>query len=137
MELAEQLDMNPLEALLHSVRVAAAHAAWSDTHLREAVRAQGGEPGDEPGSAVKAWLIESRKERTLFAKISKAAVDAGVAAALVARVDLESMAAAEAILAAVDSLELAPDQRQRALEAGQARLLAIAGPEGSDMGDFG
>lgn len=130
MELAEELDINPLEALLQQVRVAGAHASWADMQLRAAIKtaeSDGYAPGDEPTDAVAKWMVESRKERTLFAKISKAAVDAGVAAALVARVDLESTAAAEAVLAAVDVLALGPEERMRALSAAQDRLLAIAG----------
>lgn len=130
MELAEELDINPLEALLQQVRVAGAHASWADMQLRAAIKTaqdDGYVPGDEPTDAVAKWMVESRKERTLFAKISKAAVDAGVAAALVARVDLESTAAAEAVLAAVDALALGPEDRMRALSAAQDRLLAIAG----------
>jgi len=127
MELAEELDVTPLEALLLSVRTAAAHAAWTDLQLRAAIKAQDGEPGDEPDAAVNKWLGESRRERTLFAKISKAAVDAGVAAALVQRIELEGNAVADAVTAALDILGLTPEDRFRALGAAQDRLLAIAG----------
>jgi hypothetical protein len=131
MELAEELDINPLEALLQQVRSAGAHAAWADTQLREAIRRagqEGTEPGDEPTAAVARWLMESRKERALFSKISKAAVDAGVATALLARIDMESTAVAEAVIAGVDALDLPGDARNRALAAAHERLLAISGP---------
>jgi hypothetical protein len=129
-ELAEQLDMNPLEALLHSVRVAGAHAAWADVQLQAAIKRQeddGGNPGDAPNDAVKRWMIESRNERRLFVQASKLSVDAGVAAALVQRVELESTAVAEAVMAAVDTLDLEPSERNRALGKAQERLLEIAG----------
>jgi hypothetical protein len=130
MELADELDMNPLEALLYSVKVAGAHAAWADLQLKEAIKRQeanGGELGDEPSPPVERWLVESRKERQIYAKTAKAAVDAGVAAALVQRVEMESTAVAEAVMAVVDALDLDPAQRNVALGAAQERLLAIAG----------
>lgn len=132
MELAEEMDVTPLEALLYSVRTAAAHAAWTDLQLRAAIKAQDADPGEEPDSAVNKWLTESRRERTLFAKISKAAVDAGVAAALVQRIELEGNAVADAVTAALDILGLTPEDRFRALGAAQDRLLAIAGTGSED-----
>lgn len=140
MELAEELNINPLEALLQQVRVAGAHASWADMQLRAAIKTaegDGAQPGEVPTESVGRWLVESRKERTLFSKISKAAVDAGVAAALVARVELESTAAAEAVLAAVDVLALSPEDRMRALSAAQDRLLAIAGSAAEIPEDLG
>lgn len=130
-ELAEEMDINPLEALLYSVRVAGAHAAWADTQLRAARAKQvedGGKPGEAPTDEVKRWMLESRRERTLFARISGEACRAGVAAALVARIDLESTAVAEAIMAAVDTLGLEPTQRNEALGVAQRRLIEISGP---------
>lgn len=131
-DLAEEMDVTPLEALLYSVRTAAAHAAWTDLQLRAAIKAQDADPGEEPDSAVNKWLTESRRERTLFAKISKAAVDAGVAAALVQRIELEGNAVADAVTAALDILGLTPEDRFRALGAAQDRLLAIAGTGAPD-----
>lgn len=130
-ELAEQMDINPLEALLYSVRVAGGHAAWADTQLRAARKRQveaGGQPGDAPSDEVKRWSLESRRERTLFARISGEACRAGVAAALVARIDLESTAVAEAVMAAVDVLDLDPSARNIALGEAQKRLIEISGP---------
>lgn len=130
-ELADETGMNPLEALLHSVRVAGAHAAWADVQLQAAIKRQeedGHQPGDEPTSAVDRWMVESRKERTLFTRSAKAAVDAGVSAALVARLDMESTAVAEAVMAAVDAIpDLDPAHRNLALGKAQDRLMEIAG----------
>lgn len=47
---------------------------------------------------------------------------------LTQRIELESTLAAEAVLAGIEALGLAPDARMIALEAAQTRLLAIAGP---------
>lgn len=46
---------------------------------------------------------------------------------LSARIDMESTAVAEAVIAAIDSLGFAPEVRMRALEAAQVRLQEIAG----------
>lgn len=130
-ELAHEMDINPLEALLYSVRIAGAHAAWADTQLHAARKRQaeaGGQPGDDPSDEVKRWSLESRRERTLFARISGEACRAGVAAALVARIDLESTAVAEAVMAAVDVLDLEPSERNRVLGVAQERLIQISGP---------
>jgi hypothetical protein len=88
----------------------------------------GGKPGEAPTDEVKRWMLESRRERTLFARISGEACRAGVAAALVARIDLESTAVAEAIMAAVDILNLEPTQRNEVLGVAQRRLIEISGP---------
>lgn len=42
------------------------------------------------------------------------------------RIEMESTAVAEAVIAAIDSLGFAPEVRMRALEAAQQRLIAIA-----------
>ncbi len=127
MELATELDVSPYEALLLSVRQAGGRAAWADLQLRDAVAShrEAGGVTSNPSKEVKFWLEESRKERSLFVKAAQTAVQAGVAAALVQRMELEGAAVADAVTAALDALELTAEQRVAALGAAQERLLAI------------
>lgn len=127
MDVAQELNVTPYEALLMSVRQAAGRVAWTELQLRDAVdrhRGSGGNPSD-PSGDMKFWMAESRRERTLAARIAKASVDAGVAAALVRRLEMEGAAVADAVIAALDVLELDSEQRMRALGAAQQRLLTM------------
>lgn len=127
MEVAEELDISPLEALLLAVRQAGGRVAWTDHILRERMRAHvegGGDPTDPPKDVLR-WMGESRRERGLFARTAQVAVTAGVATALVQRVELEGTAVADAVAAALDALDLTSEQRVAALGAAQDRLLAL------------
>jgi len=127
MELAAELDVSPYEALLLSVRQAAGRVAWTDLQLRDAEAGHRGDGGTSsvPSKDVKFWLGESRKERSLLVKAAQTAVQAGVAAALVQRMELEGAAVADAVTAALDALDLTDEQRMSALGAAQERLLAL------------
>jgi len=126
-ELAAELDVSPYEALLLSVRQAGGRAAWADLQLRDAVARHAGEGGitSIPPKGVMFWLEESRKERALLVRAAQTAVQAGVAAALVQRLELEGAAVADAVTAALDALDLTAEQRVAALGAAQQRLLAL------------
>lgn len=127
MELAQELDVNPYEALLLSVRQAGGRAAWTDLQLRdaEARHRESGGITSVPSKDMRFWMTESRRERSLFIKAAQTAVQAGVAAALVQRMELEGAAVADAVTAALDALELTSEQRVAALGAAQERLLVL------------
>jgi hypothetical protein len=125
LEVARELDINPWEALLKNVRLAAGRVAWVDEQLSEAVRRN---DGDMNKPEIARWLKESRLERTLMAKMAKAAIDGGVAERLVRQTELEGQLVAAAVLAALDKLELSIEQRTLALEAAHNQLLS-AGPD--------
>ena len=127
METSQELDVTPYEALLLSVRQAGGRAAWTDLQLKDAVDRHVGEGGvtSVPSKDMRFWLTESRRERAAFVKAAQTAVQAGVAAALVQRLELEGAAVADAVTAALDALELTQEQRMAALGAAQARLLMI------------
>lgn len=133
-EIATERNITPHEALLGLVRTATSRAAYMDTiiteRLREHVEA-GGSPLDPPEELGK-WLRQSREERKLAATTAKQAVDAGVMVALERRLDLEGDLVASALSAALDSLELDPDQRVKALGAAQQHLLGAAALPGGD-----
>lgn len=127
LDIARELNVTPWEALLKSVKVAAARAAWVDFQLAEAVRRNDGEPANPE---VKGWLKESRMERTLLARMAKAAVDAGVAERLVRNTELEGEIVAEVIGRVLDKLGLAPEQRVIAFDEAHRQLLALEAPSG-------
>jgi hypothetical protein len=120
LRIAAEENISPWDALLKSVRVAANRAAWVDQTLADVVAANDGDMGVP---AVRHWLKESRLERTLLAKMAKAAIDAGVAERMVRQVELEGQLVAEAVVAALDALALSPEDRTRALEMAHQRLL--------------
>lgn len=128
-EIAEEQEISPHEALIGLVRTATARAAWVDGVIIEQMRQHvqdGGNPL-EPPAAILPWLKQSRQERTLAARTAKAAVDAGVMAALERRLDIEGEHVAAAITAGLDALELDHEQRVAALGAAQQHLLGTAG----------
>jgi hypothetical protein len=122
MTIAQQYDVSPWEALLLSVKLAAGRVAWVDAQLRAFTHQN---DGDMDAPVVRHWLRESRNERRLLAQIAKSAIDAGVQERLVRQVELEGQVMADTIVAVLDHLQLAPEQRQAALEVAQTKLLAI------------
>lgn len=124
LEIAREEHITPWDALLKSVRLAAGRVSWVDDQLALAVRQN---DGDMNQPNVAKWLKESRLERTLLAKMGKAAIDAGVAERMVRQVELEGQLVAEALVHALDVLELTSEQRTLALEAAHARLLSASG----------
>lgn len=127
MDVARELNVTPWEALLKSVRVAAGRAAWVDAQLSEATRRNDGEAGSPE---VRGWLKESRLERTLLARMAKAAVDAGVAERMVRQTELEGEIVAEVIGRVLDKLGLPAEQRVLAFDEAHRQLLALEAPSG-------
>jgi hypothetical protein len=108
--MAAELNILPHEALLLGVRISAARVA--DVELRrEAVLAERGGQVEHP--AVLRLNEESRRERTLMWKASKAAVDAGVAEKLVRSIEMESAIIVRTLGRAVDRMNLSQADRVR------------------------
>lgn len=128
MDVARELNINPWDALLKSVRVAAGRAAWVDAQLADAVRRNDGEPGNPE---VKSWLRESRDERLIMSRVAKAALDAGVAERLVRQIELEGEIVAEVIGRVIDKLALSAEQRIAAFDEAHRQLLALDAPSGA------
>ena len=118
--------ISPWEALLEGVSRAVARSHWVDRQLAQAVteattgQNDGADASDS--AAVRRWLKESRMERTLMGRTAQAAIQAGVAERLVRQVEMEGRLLAAALDAALDALELSPDQRLRAVEAAHEHL---------------
>jgi hypothetical protein len=124
--MARELEISPWEALLKSVRLAAARVAWVDDRLDEAARAADGDPADR---TVLELLKHSRLERKLLAGTAKAAIDAGVAERMVQQVELEGKVLADALDVALTAAGVGPDARLAALEAAHRSLTATVEPE--------
>ena len=127
MDVARELNINPWDALLKSVRVAAGRAAWVDLQLADAVRRN---DGDSSAGEVKGWLKESREERLIMSRVAKAALDAGVAERLVRQTELEGEIVAEVIGRVIDKLALSAEQRIAAFDEAHRQLLALEAPSG-------
>lgn len=133
MDVAQELDVSPWEALTKSVRIAAGRVAWTDEQLRLADRdaTTGANDGEDPAVDVRVrhWQAESRKERTLLARFAKAAIDAGVAERQLRNAELEGGMIAQVIGRVIDRLELDPELRVRAFNEALTALSALEAPE--------
>lgn len=131
MEIAKQENIGPTDAMLTLVRAAMGRVAYVDAVLTEGLRlhvADGGSPLEPPAQLAK-WLQESRLERKLAAQTAKAAVDAGAVIALTKQLEMDGGLVADALTAALDSLDLDHETRMRALGAAQERLLGAGETE--------
>jgi hypothetical protein len=128
-EIATEHNITPHEALLNLVRTATSRAAWTDNIVATAMAdhiESGGDPFKPPQELVP-WLRQSREERKLAAHTAKQAVDAGVMVMLERRLDMEGELVATALSAALDAIDLQPEQRMAALGAAQQHLLGAGG----------
>lgn len=141
-DVAAELDITPWDALLIAVKRRAARVRWTDEMVAAAIAQQKHDelhdldpdyPPDParpfvPGEQALTWLAESRNEEKLLTRAAKAAIDAGVAEAIIRRVQMEGRLVTEALVAGLDALDLTADQRMAALDAASTRLLAIDKP---------
>lgn len=129
----DELNVTPWEGLLQQVRLLANQVAWAQKRVN-AAEEKGGEDAIRPGGIGWDWvvLLESRGER--LAKVSKMAIDAGVAQQLVKQMELEADAMYKAASAMLDSLGLKDDVRESALAVMSRELLAIEAGEAYDRG---
>lgn len=116
-EKAHRLDIDPWQALLETVKLTAGRLAWIDEHIANA---------DDPELEI-AWVRESRRERELLARASKAAIDGGVAERMVRNVESEVQTTVKAVVAGINALGLPEDKRREALEAAKESLLQSDG----------
>lgn len=133
MMMADEMNVDPWDALLLSVRLAWKRVLEVEENLLRAKRASDGK--DEAGPVLR-WMNLSRKERALAARMAKAAIDAGVAERMVRQVELEGQLLSYALAAALDAAsdrlrelgvdeEHVIDMRIVALDMAHSRLLEI------------
>lgn len=125
MEIANRENITPTDALLSLVRASMGRVAFVDNVLTEKMREhiEAGGDAHDPPAEVKLWMGESRKERLLATKTAQSAVSAGVMVVLAQRVELDGGLVADAVTAALDSLNLTTEQRMKALGVAQEKLL--------------
>lgn len=114
-------DISPWEALLLAVRRAAAWAAFYDTKLGEA-------PDDDavhPGGSHYEWVRAAERVNDKLARYSKMAVDAGVAAMLVARARAEGEQIATVMNTAIGNAGLDEETELRLRQAIREVLLTM------------
>jgi hypothetical protein len=136
-DLATEENVSPWDALLLAVRRRAARVravdrivdiAWEDHRKLCEADPTHGNP-EVPDATVRVWMTESRNEERLMTRAAKMAVDAGVADAVVRRLELEGQLAVDALMAGLDVLDLTPDKRMRALSAMHSKLTQASGAE--------
>lgn len=140
-ELAQYESVSPWDALLLAVSRRAQRVRWCDHVVDEIVdqhrKACAAILADDPTASVNAevppqearqWMAESRNEERLMTRAAKMAVDAGVADAMVRRMEMEGRLVTDALIAGLDALELTPDQRLKALSTMHRKLANLPTP---------
>lgn len=115
-----EYNVTPWDALLIEVRRAAYRTAWIDQRLEEEIsreRQLAHEVGEAErlmqAAEVRRWLAESRKERAHMARVSKAAVDAGLAERYVQSIEIEARLIAQVLERSISVLDLTYEEKQR------------------------
>ena len=128
---AQELNVTPWEALLSQVRLLANQVEWLKLRVLEAERS-GGDAAIRPGGDDWDWvaLLEARGER--LAKVSKLAIDAGVAERLVRQIELEAEIMFKSALAGLDAAGIEGEQREKMLGAMAGKMLELEGEQKRD-----
>lgn len=131
--LAKSLDISPWDALLGEVRRTAGKVAWLDWKISQF--------GDDAefigdGQAVP-WVKMQEKERNWLGRVSKMAIDAGVAAIMVQQVQVEAQTFARVLNETLDALGLSEEQEQVARGALRASLTRLAAEQSGVVVDGG
>lgn len=138
---ARELQCTPWEALLRAVRIAAGRVAFIEAKLASATEDRQLEPpdndveveaartGDRGGTNLHHWVRQAEVWHDRLTRVSKLAIDAGVAERLVRQLELEAQLMLRAANMTLDELGMDDDQRQRALSALARNLLALEAAE--------
>lgn len=125
---AEELDVTPWEALLSQVRLLSGQVEWLKDKVQKAEFLRQ-EDALRPSDPDFHWVVmlEARGDR--LAKVSKMAIDAGVAERFVKQVELEAAHMFTAALAGLDAAGITGDQRDKMLEGMTGKLLQLEAGE--------
>ena len=146
---ARALEVTPWEGLLWAVRIAAGRVAFCEAKLATATSDNQLEPPRAPeadlgpsagvsevGPNLNYWVKQAELWHDKLARVSKLAIDAGVATRLVKQIELEGALMLRATTLTLDELGLDEDTRSRALGIMSRNLLALeaeqAGQERND-----
>ncbi len=140
--LARELNVTPWEALLTEVRRSAGEVAWLDAKVGSATS----DADLEPNGPLYFWAQRWKEQRQHLARVSKMALDAGVAERMVAQMQLEGDGIARAVIETLTELGIADDDLvlrargiiSRKLLALETQVNALAGreSEGTIDGDW-
>ena len=142
---AQELDISPWEALLKVVRITAGKVAYceevlsratSDEELEGRIPVEGLPTGvDEDGNVYTGknlgwWVWRSEQERKLLARVSKMAVDAGVAQLLISQEVQQGQEMAAVLVRTLTALEeagLSAEMLDVARNTMRSEILALGG----------
>jgi hypothetical protein len=131
------LDVTPWEGLLTAVRIAAGRVAYIEAKLATAevdrqleppkdnAISEAGRVQDQQGTNMHHWVKQAEYWTDRLAKVSKMAIDAGVAERMVRQLELEAQLMLRATNLTLDELGLDEEQRQRALVIMSRNLLRL------------
>lgn len=139
---AKPLDLTPWEGLLLAVRIAAGRVAFCESKLAGAYSDRQLEPpetgasegeGDfgragrtgEGGDNLYHWVKQAEQWHDKLARVSKLAIDAGVAERLVRQVELEAASMIQAANAGLDAAGITGQARDVVLKAMAGKLLEL------------
>lgn len=138
--LARKLNVTPWEALLEEVRRTAGAVAWlqlkvgeteDDEQLLEDTQSLDDEGMASGPAPMRPWYRMYVAERQWLGRVSKMALDAGVAERMVAQMELEGEKIAAILMATLDAAELTPEQWERARDTMRTQLMSLtSGPLG-------
>lgn len=138
---ARQLDVTPWEGLLTAVKIAAGRVAFIEHKLAGATEDRQLEPPDpkgisEPsrhpdlqGTNMFYWVKQAELWHDKLAKVSKLAIDAGVAERLVRQLELEAHLMLRATHRTLDELGFSDDEKSRAVAIMSRTLLELEAEE--------
>lgn len=143
--LARKLNVTPWEALLEEVRRTAGAVAWlqlkvgeteDDEQLLEDSQLMDDEGMPAGPQPMRPWYRMYVAERQWLGRVSKMALDAGVAERMVAQMELEGQEIARVLMSTLDALELTPSQWDTARTTMRRELMALdARAQGQPLGD--
>ena len=122
---ARALEVTPWEGLLQAVKIAAGRSAYCESKLATAT-------DDEelvPGGRLWEWVKLASEWHEKMAKVSKLAIDAGVAERLVRQLELEATLMLRATRLTLAELGLSDEQTEHALGIMSRNLLALEAEE--------
>lgn len=117
--LAKGIEISPWDALLGEVRRTAGEVAWLDWKVAQAPT------DDDLLDSFRPWVEMRNKQRLWLGRVSKMAIDAGVAQIMVQQVQLEVQTMGRVLGAALDALGLTESQEEIARAAFRRELLAV------------
>lgn len=138
---ARSLDVTPWEGLLTAVKIAAGRVAWIEGKLAGAQvdrqlepvnnesTSEAGRDEDHQGTNLAYWVKQAEVWHDRLARVSKLAIDAGVAERLVRQLELEAQLMLRATHLTLDELGLDVETRERALGIMSRNLLALEAQE--------